>query len=65
MGANNSPSRRSDKAFRKIFVDAGLTLVRREIQQGFPKGAGLSRAFLNPVLTPRTELFPVIAYALR
>lgn len=29
---------RSDKVFRKIFADADLTIIRREVQKGFPKG---------------------------
>ncbi|GAA5894650.1 hypothetical protein JCM6882_006647 [Rhodosporidiobolus microsporus] len=28
---------RSDKAFRQVFARAGLTLLRREVQQGFPE----------------------------
>lgn len=30
---------RSDKVFRKVFEDAGLTVIRKETQKGFPVGA--------------------------
>ncbi|KAM0753902.1 hypothetical protein T439DRAFT_322787 [Meredithblackwellia eburnea MCA 4105] len=34
---DDSSFTRSDKVFRQVFADAGLTLIRREVQQGFPK----------------------------
>ncbi|GAA6004969.1 N-terminal protein methyltransferase [Rhodotorula paludigena] len=33
---DDSSITRSDKAFREVFEKAGLTLLRREVQQGFP-----------------------------
>ncbi|GAA6023837.1 hypothetical protein JCM10207_005391 [Rhodosporidiobolus poonsookiae] len=33
---DDSSITRSDKAFRDVFARAGLTLLRREVQQGFP-----------------------------
>lgn len=29
---------RSESVFRKVFADAGLTIIRREVQMGFPAG---------------------------
>ncbi|GAA5822723.1 hypothetical protein JCM11251_004356 [Rhodosporidiobolus azoricus] len=34
---DDSSITRSDKAFREVFARAGLTLLRREVQQGFPE----------------------------
>ncbi|GAA5894541.1 hypothetical protein JCM5296_005124 [Sporobolomyces johnsonii] len=34
---SDSSITRSDKAFREVFKQAGLKLLRREVQQGFPK----------------------------
>ncbi|KAL8278482.1 hypothetical protein RQP46_009172 [Phenoliferia psychrophenolica] len=34
---DDSSITRSDKVFRKVFEDAGLTLIRREVQKGFPQ----------------------------
>ncbi|CEQ39844.1 SPOSA6832_01417 [Sporobolomyces salmonicolor] len=70
---------RSDKAFRDVFKQAGLKLLRREVQQGFPQGASSfhpSLAFDPPPtradllicvgrVGSRAELFPVVAYALQ
>ncbi|KAK4703588.1 hypothetical protein P7C70_g2631, partial [Phenoliferia sp. Uapishka_3] len=33
---DDSSITRSDKVFRKVFADAGLTIIRRELQKGFP-----------------------------
>ncbi|GAA5848112.1 hypothetical protein JCM8547_004413 [Rhodosporidiobolus lusitaniae] len=33
---DDSSITRSDKAFREVFAAAGLTILRREVQQGFP-----------------------------
>jgi protein N-terminal methyltransferase len=60
---------RSDKVFRQVFAAAGLEIVKREIQQGFPAGSSRLALPLPLValadLLALPELFPVVSYALR
>lgn len=46
---DDSSITRSDKAFREVFERAGLTIVRREVQRGFPAGASV---FTSTLLCP-------------
>lgn len=60
----DSPSR-SDLAFKKIFQDAGLVIVREKIQHGLPGGLYPVKMYALALLFSSSRVLTGIRYALR